>query len=455
MKSFVGQTEFVLVDFILVAISVSISFNKAHGGTQTIFTDADTYGVIVCRNDAPFSFWCDRAPGREQVIKVHDQNALMAGYWHFDLNEIDAATSFQEARLQLDTVTNSYDETTVSVFAIADPESDWDLDEISERRLNGINAPFSDYESFAWTGAVPPQQRFNDPTPFLEEGTAPESRVRLLQEGIIHENQDLNTVPEGNEFGGHLNGMMPGEPGSACCDDNPWPVRNAIDIDITDLIRWKLGQNASYSAFDPVDLDLTVMIRTDDPQAGDHNGFVRYASKESRLTRESFGDNRLQSARIVLLGTVDPSDINGDGTVDASDIDWLYANVGAETPAYDLDNDGTVDQSDVDILVAEKLNTFYGDANLDGEFNSGDFVQVFQEGKYEVDVDAGWAQGDWTGDKRFDSSDFVVAFQDGGFEMGPRVALNAVPEPSSVLLSVLGCLILCHCLHDSSNSRRK
>lgn len=55
-------------------------------------------------------------------------------------------------------------------------------------------------------------------------------------------------------------------------------------------------------------------------------------------------------------------------------------------------------------------------------------VAVFQAGKYELDMDAGWAEGDWTGDRRFAWEDMVAAFQDGGYELGARAAVSAVPE---------------------------
>jgi hypothetical protein len=40
----------------------------------------------------------------------------------------------------------------------------------------------------------------------------------------------------------------------------------------------------------------------------------------------------------------------------------------------------------------------------------------------------------------FDSSDFVAAFSSGGYEIGPRAAVSAVPEPSSVALLLMGML---------------
>ena len=78
---------------------------------------------------------------------------------------------------------------------------------------------------------------------------------------------------------------------------------------------------------------------------------------------------------------------------------------------------------------------------MDGEFNSGDFVQVFTSGKYETGEAATWAEGDWNGDGLFNSGDFVTAFSDGGYEVGVKAA-SAVPEPSSMALIALGLLSL-------------
>ncbi len=90
------------------------------------------------------------------------------------------------------------------------------------------------------------------------------------------------------------------------------------------------------------------------------------------------------------------------------------------------------------VWVHDVYKSFLGDSNLDGEFNSTDFVSAFQSGEYEDDVqqNSSWATGDWDLDGEFDSSDFVLAFQDGGYEKGPRVDA-LVPEPASQLLGVL------------------
>lgn len=131
-------------------------------------------------------------------------------------------------------------------------------------------------------------------------------------------------------------------------------------------------------------------------------------------------------------------DLNGNGMLDAGDMDLLSAEVraGGSTPSYDLNGDGSVNGADREFWVDSLFNTYMGDSNLDGEFNSGDFVFVFQAGEYEDGVagNSTWATGDWNGDSEFDSSDFVTAFQAGGFEQGPRAAVSAVPEPGTATL---------------------
>ena len=111
-----------------------------------------------------------------------------------------------------------------------------------------------------------------------------------------------------------------------------------------------------------------------------------------------------------------------------------------------MNGDGAVDLEDHRTWVKDLRQTYFGDANLDGEFNSDDFVMVFAAGKYEKGSRdswgklfgelAGWAEGDWNGDGIFNSDDFVTAFQDGGYEQGSRLS-EAVPEPTSGMLAAL------------------
>ena len=144
-------------------------------------------------------------------------------------------------------------------------------------------------------------------------------------------------------------------------------------------------------------------------------------------------------------------DFNFDDELTIEDFKMLRheARNGIDHRLFDLNNDGEVNEADGVEWITEVKGTWIGDANLDGEFNSGDFVEVFQAGEYDDTVEANstWATGDWNGDREFDSGDFVTAFQGGGFEIGPRPNAISVPEPSmrAICLSILcgGYLLQC------------
>lgn len=135
-------------------------------------------------------------------------------------------------------------------------------------------------------------------------------------------------------------------------------------------------------------------------------------------------------------------DFDANGSLDASDIDALSQAVIAMSTdlTFDLDGDSSVTDSDRSVWIKDLRNTWVGDSNLDGEFNSSDFVQVFTAGLFETNQPATWEQGDWNGDGTFNSSDFVASFTDGGFEMGPRTASQSVPEPSAIAMTFCGLL---------------
>lgn len=134
-----------------------------------------------------------------------------------------------------------------------------------------------------------------------------------------------------------------------------------------------------------------------------------------------------------------PGDFNADGKLDVLDIDLLALEMRAGTNAvkFDVTGDAVVNGDDHSRWVATLKKTWYGDATLDGIFDTGDLVTVFQSGKFETEQSATWAEGDWDGDGRFGSGDLVLAFQDGGFETCVRPAVAAVPEPQTALLSIL------------------
>ncbi|MEZ6118624.1 MAG: SdrD B-like domain-containing protein [Pirellulaceae bacterium] len=124
-------------------------------------------------------------------------------------------------------------------------------------------------------------------------------------------------------------------------------------------------------------------------------------------------------------------DFDCDEEINMEDLNLLHPAIvgGSNNLAFDVDGDGTVSASDGVFFIRSIMNSHIGDANLDREFNSGDFVAVFAAGLYETGQPAKWDQGDFNFDGVFDSGDFVAAFADGGYELGPR-ATTAILNPS-------------------------
>ncbi|MFC1759311.1 hypothetical protein ACFL2H_11185 [Planctomycetota bacterium] len=119
-----------------------------------------------------------------------------------------------------------------------------------------------------------------------------------------------------------------------------------------------------------------------------------------------------------------PLRVDGDfgGDHPRDDLDRFCRAYSAESsdPVLDVNFDSLVNEKDLDAMVRDWAATNYGDANLDGRFDSSDLVQIFQGGAYETDKSASWNSGDWNCDGRFDSSDLVKAFLAGGYSIDSK-----------------------------------
>ena len=174
-------------------------------------------------------------------------------------------------------------------------------------------------------------------------------------------------------------------------------------------------------------------------------GYIRIHLLQGNSNNGDGGNRDPNGGDIVLFEVYSvseglPGDFNGNGILDAADIDTLTQQTatGAHAAEYDLNNDALVDTDDIAVWIKDLSNSWIGDANLDGEFNSGDLVVVLSSGTYEADIDSVWSTGDFNGDGRTNSGDLVAALSDGGYEAGPRAAVASVPEPGSLLLSSPG-----------------
>jgi hypothetical protein len=144
-----------------------------------------------------------------------------------------------------------------------------------------------------------------------------------------------------------------------------------------------------------------------------------------------------------------PGDFDRDGDLDVEDLDALtLATFETFEQRFDLNSDARVDQGDRELWITGLKQTFIGDSDLDGQFGSGDLVQVLQRGEYEDSIEANslWSDGDWNGDLEFNTSDLVYALQSGGYEQGRRPQTHVVPEPqtSAIALAITFTIGLLH-----------
>ena len=134
-----------------------------------------------------------------------------------------------------------------------------------------------------------------------------------------------------------------------------------------------------------------------------------------------------------------PGDFTGDMDLNLGDLRLLETEVsaGTITSEFDLTDDNLVNEDDLRFWITDLKRTYFGDANLDGEFASSDLVNIFLAGEYEDDIEGNstWAEGDWNSDADFTSSDLVLAFVEGGYEQGPRAAVPE-PPPCAVMLGI-------------------
>ena len=154
---------------------------------------------------------------------------------------------------------------------------------------------------------------------------------------------------------------------------------------------------------------------------------VRWTVAETVTKNWVFG---LDNVSLSLLsgGHNTVGDFNGDGSLGIDDLNTLTPAIQANSvdTRYDLDGSGVIDLVDRQHWVTDIKNTWIGDTNLDGVFDTSDMITAFSSGQYEDAVvgNSTWSTGDWNGDGEFDSSDLIEAFGQGGYEAGPRAALT-------------------------------
>ena len=269
------------------------------------------------------------------------------------------------------------------------------------------------------------------------------------QARIWSANRPSTDVPFGNahDLGDDLNG-----PPGLTMDDSRWKPSVSADerflffhIGGDDVAKvWVSTRATTDDAFGPP-LNIDELWPGTEINGSGPAGYVHISTNWPApgsiiyFCSERSGQGVFQATWVTDVG-----DFNANGILNVGDIDLLSAELRKPTPSkwFDLNSDKLVDVNDVNVWVKDLKKTWIGDADVNLEFNSSDFVQVFTVGKYETEQPAVWSEGDWNADGIFESGDFVVAFQDGGYEMGPRTDVAAVPEPATAALMLAAACLL-------------
>ncbi len=127
-------------------------------------------------------------------------------------------------------------------------------------------------------------------------------------------------------------------------------------------------------------------------------------------------------------------DLNESRSIDAADIDLLFANLG--NPSFDVDGDFDADYGDLDLLVFNILGTVPGDANLDRRVNLDDFTALAAS----FGGGGGWSNGDFNGSTTVNLDDFTALAANFGFDNSAS-GRGTVPEPAATLAAPLMLLL--------------
>ena len=110
----------------------------------------------------------------------------------------------------------------------------------------------------------------------------------------------------------------------------------------------------------------------------------------------------MPTTHVQLLG-----DFGIDSVVDATDINVLFDAIrfGSQLNVFDLNGDGSVNRRDADFLIQDVLKTKYGDSDLNGNVDIADFNQLAVNFN-PLATDRNWSHGDYDGDGDVDITDF-------------------------------------------------
>lgn len=221
--------------------------------------------------------------------------------------------------------------------------------------------------------------------------------------------------------------IMPGPAGSSNQNGSPTfaTVHGALYFTANDGVHglelWKSDGTADGTV---LVTDAIGGVEGSDPKG------IHVSNDRVFFTGRADSFRELFSFPLQPVGT--PGDFNGDRILDVVDINGLSAEMirGTHDARFDLNSDQLVDQVDHRVWVEQIMQTWYGDSNLDGQFDTRDLISTLQRGEYEDEIigNSTWSDGDWNGDGDFTSEDLTFAFKAGGYLGGRRVAVAAVPD---------------------------
>lgn len=144
-----------------------------------------------------------------------------------------------------------------------------------------------------------------------------------------------------------------------------------------------------------------------------------------------------------------PNDLNADGEVDASDIDFLCQIVSTldgesslsddELARLDVDVDGTLSPADVSQWLSE-VDSLAGDTDLDGTVSFADFLNFSRNFGATAEATQ-WSRGDFDCNQSVDFSDFLILSRNFG-QSAAAGAVQSVPEPTGAMMCLLAPIFL-------------
>ena len=241
----------------------------------------------------------------------------------------------------------------------------------------------------------------------------------------------------------------PADPGSAGQVDGAMSFNDSSPTGYTGVVTHGFGGlgHGSGSSFGVYPNPSAIPFKLEEGD-GTHYGWVAVQHNEDRnrvwIHGWAYQTTPGAPADLTWIGDAGGvvGDFDGDGDVDADDVDDLCANMGGDAGTYDMDGDGDVDEDDMTFHVenyleydsdgdgtADGQGTFRGDFNTDGTVNGTD-LSILSGG---FGTTTGFAGGNANCDTTVNGTDLSIL--SGVFG---NVVTAAVPEPVTITLLSLG-----------------